>query len=188
MATLEVTEEQLVLIQKSLDLYSRIGILQFERILEHPTVEKLMDKKHTKDYDKPLEVGDKTNRGKIVEIGKKFIKTKGNWGDGETIREWRDVENVKRSPNYTTLHENEKLIISKLDEIEKDISDNYIHPNMSYGIYDETDVDESCRVAYDLVQVIRHEFWKKDPERSTMTVDSSVMLTTKNSDKIKVKL
>jgi hypothetical protein len=43
----------------------------------------------------------------------------------------------------------------------------------SYGIYN-SNVDESCREAYNMVQVIRHEFWKANPKRSSITVDSSV--------------
>jgi hypothetical protein len=58
----------------------------------------------------------------------------------------------------------------------------------SYGIYNPNEVDESCRVAFDLIQVIRHEFWKNDPDRSSITVDSSVHLSTKESGKIKCKI
>ena len=57
----------------------------------------------------------------------------------------------------------------------------------SWGIYNP-DVDESCRVSYDILQVIRHEFWLADPDRSEHVVMSSVHLTTKDSNKIKVKL
>ena len=49
-------------------------------------------------------------------------------------------------------------------------------------------VDESSTVAYDIVQVIRHEFWKADPDRSPHVVMSSVHLSTKDSDQIKVEL
>jgi hypothetical protein len=58
----------------------------------------------------------------------------------------------------------------------------------SFGIYNPDVVDESARVTYDIVQVIRHEFWKQDETRSNMTVDSSVHLGTKDFDKIKCKL
>ncbi len=47
------------------------------------------------------------------------------------------------------------------------------------------EASEECRVAYDLVQVIRHEFWKRNPKRSSVTVDSSVWVRTKDSEKIK---
>jgi hypothetical protein len=59
--------------------------------------------------------------------------------------------------------------------------------NASWGIYNP-EVDESCRVAYDLVQVIRHEFWKANPNRSEHVVMASKHLSTKDSDKIKVEL
>lgn len=59
--------------------------------------------------------------------------------------------------------------------------------NGSWGIHNPN-VDESCRVAYDLIQVIRHEFWKADPDRSDITVNSSVLLHTEDGDKIKCEL
>ena len=57
----------------------------------------------------------------------------------------------------------------------------------SFGIYNK-EVHESSRVAYDIVQVIRHEFWKADPDRSENVVMSHVNLSTKDSNKIKVEL
>ena len=67
------------------------------------------------------------------------------------------------------------------------LSDLTLRKNASWGIYNP-DVDESCRVAYDLVQVIRHEFWLANPDRSEHVVMSSVHLSTKNSNQIKVEL
>ena len=54
----------------------------------------------------PLEVGDRTVRGEVVEIGpkRKWIKTKGSWGNGEEIKKWTDVENVKHSVDYERYH------------------------------------------------------------------------------------
>lgn len=66
-------------------------------------------------------------------------------------------------------------------------NDNSLGKNGSWGIYNKK-VDESCIEAFDLIQVIRHEFWKKNPKRSRITVDSSVHLHCKDSDKIKVEL
>ena len=66
-------------------------------------------------------------------------------------------------------------------------NDNSLSRNGSWGIYNKK-VDESCREAFDLIQVIRHEFWKKNPKRSSITVDSSIHLHCKDSDKIKVEL
>jgi hypothetical protein len=66
-------------------------------------------------------------------------------------------------------------------------NDNSLSRNGSWGIFNPN-VDDSCREAFDLIQVIRHEFWKKNPKRSNITVDSSVHLHCKDSDKIKVEL
>ena len=57
----------------------------------------------------------------------------------------------------------------------------------SWGIGHDN-VDNSCRDAFDLVQVIRHEFWKADPNRSSITVDSSVHLMDKSNSNINVEL
>ena len=66
-------------------------------------------------------------------------------------------------------------------------NDDSIGKNGSWGIHNDK-VDESCREAFDLVQIIRHEFWKEKPNRRNITVDSSIHLTSKGTDKIKVKL
>jgi hypothetical protein len=59
--------------------------------------------------------------------------------------------------------------------------------NGEWGIH-HPKVDDSCRDAYDLIQVIRHEFWKNNPIRSNITVDSSITLTNENNKNIKVEL
>lgn len=89
---------------------------------------------------------------------------------------------------YEIYHEQRKSA-DKLFTIGRDVLliDSTHGEHGSYGIYNQ-EVDESCRVAYDLVQVIRHEFWKADPDRSEHVVMSSVSLSTKDSDKIKVAL
>jgi hypothetical protein len=185
MATLTVNEEQLRLIQKALDFYSRVGIGQMWAIKEHPTYEKILrDKLRPK---KQLEVGDRSERGEVVEIGEGYIKTKGSWGKGEEIRTWEDPEEVKLSINYGVYHDIRDKAENILNQGRNMLLQEELPQHGSYGIYNEK-VDESCRVAYDIVQVIRHEFWKKDPERSDMTVDSSVMLSSKNADEIKCEL
>ena len=93
MAKLELTNDQLQLIQKALDFYSRVGIMQFERILDHPTIDNVIEDKFRP--KKELEVGDRTERGEIVEITKKHIKTKGSWGKGEEVKTWKDIDNIK---------------------------------------------------------------------------------------------
>lgn len=185
MATLEVTNEQLRLIQQALDMYSRIGIGQLWVIKDHPTYYNVLrDKLRPK---KEIEVGDSTERGEVVEIGDGYIKTKGHWGNGEEIRTWTDVGDVKLSIDYEKYHS----IRDEADKILHNAANMLLQENFanggSYGIYNPQ-VDESARVAYDIVQVIRHEFWKQDETRSNMTVDSSVHLGTKDCNKIKCEL
>jgi hypothetical protein len=185
MATLHVTEKQLKLIQTALDFYSRVGIGQMWAIKDHPTYQKtLEDKLRPK---KKIEVGDRTERGEVVEIGKGYIKTKGSWGNGEEIRTWNDVDEVKLSIDYGLYHDirdqaEDLLVEGRNKLIQEDIS-----KHGSYGIFNPN-VDDSCRVAFDIIQVIRHEFWKRDPEKSSMTVDSSITIWTKDGKKVKCEL
>jgi hypothetical protein len=185
MATLTVTNEHLVLIQRALDFYSRVGIGQMWAIKEHPTYERVLREKLRP--KKKLEMGDQTERGEVVEIGKDFIKTKGSWGKGEEIREWKDVEGVKLSIDYGTYHDLRDKGEKILNQGRNILLGQELGNNESYGIYNPN-VDESCRVAFDLIQVIRHEFWKSNPERSLATVDSSVHLGTKDCNKIKCQI
>jgi hypothetical protein len=63
-----------------------------------------------------------------------------------------------------------------------------LHPkNGSWGIHNKK-VDESCREAFDIIQVIRHEFWKENGDTALSTVDSHISLIAKGSGNIKVKL
>jgi hypothetical protein len=184
MATLEVTNEQLRLIQQALDMYSRIGIGQLWVIKDHPTYYNVLrDKLRPK---KQIEVGDRTERGEVVEIGDGYIKTKGHWGNGEEIRTWTDE--VKLSIDYGLYHQIRDEADKILSEGRNKLLQEDLGKNESYGIYNPNEVDDSCRVAFDLIQVIRHEFWKNNPNRSTITVDSSVHLSTKESSKIKCKI
>jgi len=185
MATLELTESQLRLVQQALDFYSRVGIGQMWAIKEHPTFVNILSEKLRP--QRPLEVGDRSERGEVVEIGDGYIKTKGSWGDGEEIREWKDVEKVKHSIDYSQYHEIRDRGEKVLNEGRNILLQDQIPNNGSYGIFNPQ-VDESCRVAWDIVQVIRHEFWKANPGRSGITVDSSVHLSTENSNKIKCEL
>mgnify|MGYP000645384629 CR=1 FL=1 len=185
MATLTVTNEQLSLIQSALDMYSRIGIGQMRVIKEHPTFYNVLrDKLRPK---KELEVGDKTERGEIVEITKDSIKTKGTWNTKEEIKEWKDVENVKLSIDYSLLHDIQNKGEKILNQGRNILLQEEIHDNASYGIYNPN-VDNSCRVAFDIIQVIRHEFWKANPNKSSITVDSSVHLSTTNTNQLKCQI
>lgn len=171
MAKLELTNDQLQLIQQALDFYSRVGILQFERILDHPTIDGVISDRFRP--KKKLEVGDKTERGEIVEITNKHIKTKGSWGNGEEIKTWKDKDKVKLSTDWSEVHNVRDEVRNKLAEIQNLISGKNFGNGGSYGIYNPS-VDESCREAFDIIQAIRHEFWKVDPKRSNVTVDSHI--------------
>ena len=175
MATIILNNEQLRLMQAALELYSRIGILQFERILDHPTIDRLIYNQFTP--KKKLEVGDDTMRGKIVEIGKKFIKTKGSWGNGEEIKKWTDIDKIKLSPDWNEIHKTRDILDAQFIKLKRIISGEYYGKGGSLGIHNP-DVDVSNREAFDMIQVIRHEFWKANEKRSNVTVDSHVLLWT----------
>jgi hypothetical protein len=189
MATLTVTKKQLQLIQKSLDFYSRVGIGQFEEIKNHPTFERHLHREFAVGSG-PFKVGDRTMRGEVVEVCPKgrWIKTKGRWGNREEVRMWEDVENIEYSTDYTRYHAVRDEVDDIFTQAKKLL---YNQPsavkNGGWGIHNPN-VDDSCIEAFDLIQVIRHEFWKKNPKRSRITVDSSVHLHCKDSDKIKVEL
>lgn len=184
MATLTVTNEQLRLIQKALDFYSRVGIGQMWAVKEHPTYEGVLrDKLRPK---KPIEVGDKTEQGEVIKITKNRIQTKGWWGAKEELR-WFPKEKVKLSIDYEQFHQIRDTAEKILNTGRNMLLQEEISNNGSYGIYN-TNVDESCRVAFDIVQVIRHEFWKANEDRVDYTVDASLHLTTKDSNKVKVQL
>jgi len=183
MAQITLTDEQLRLIQSALDLFSRVGILQLDTILDHPTIDRLIHESFTE--DKELEVGDDTMRGKIVEIGDDFIKTKGHWGNGEEIRTWTDVDKIKLSPDWENYHKAKDKIKDLFAEINSIIMNEQMLKNQSLGIHN-SEADE-CRKAFDIIQSIRHEFWKADPKRSAITVDSNINLIS-NQPQVEVKL
>jgi hypothetical protein len=190
MAKIELSNDQLHLIQKALDFYSRIGIGQFWVIKEHPTFEEfLRDAFRIKTG--PIEVGDKTERGIVVEIGpkRKWIKTKGSWGNGEEIKKWDDPEKIKHSVDYSRYHAVRDTIDSILTQPRNMlIQDTSMGQHGSWGIH-HPKVDDSCREAFDLIQVIRHEFWKANPNSSSITVDSHIHFTSsKNMNGVKVEI
>jgi hypothetical protein len=174
MAKIELTNKQLRLIQDALELYSRVGILQIDHIFDHPSIDRILMKNNTK--DKELKVGAQTMRGEIVEMGDGFIKTKGNWCNGEEIKTWTDVENIQLSPDWGEFHNKKDTAKALFSEVNRLITNDRNFSNgMSLGIHNE-DVKE-CREAFDIIQVIRHEFWKENSKHSDMTVDSSISLT-----------
>lgn len=188
MNTLTVTDKQLSIIQEALDFYSRIGIGQFDVIKDHPTFEEHLYNEFSP--KKPLEVGDRTQRGEIVEIHpkNKWIKTKGSWGNGEEIKKWTDVENIKHSTDYSKYHD-VRDIVDKAFVYPRNLlmNNNDLPQHASWGIYNDN-VHDSCRIAFDIIQVIRHERWKQNENKSNMTVDSSIHFSHRkdnSSDKIK---
>lgn len=189
MATLTVTEEQLRLIQQALDFYSRVGIGQFNVIKDHPTFERHLHREFALGSG-PFKVGDRTMRGEVVEIDPKgkWIKTKGSWGEGEEVKKWTDVENIEYTTDYERYHAVRDAVDMMLVQPRNMLyNQDTLGKNGSWGIHNPN-VDDSCRDAFDLIQVIRHEFWKGDPNRSSITVDSSVHLADKKNSNIKVEL
>ena len=184
MAKIELTNKQLRLIQDALELYSRIGILQHERIFDHPSIDRLIKNSHTP--DKEIKVGSETMRGVVVEIGEGYIKTKGHWGKGEEIKTWTDIENIQLSPDWNTYHNDKDRIVNLFNSVNQLIMSNPIFgKNQSLGIHHES--VKECREAFDIIQVIRHEFWKENPNHSDITVDSSIHITS-TEPSVKVEL
>jgi len=189
MATIELNNDQLRLIQQALDLYSRVGIGQFSVIKDHPTFQKHLYNECIP--NKKPEVGDRTSQGEILEIkGNKalieviYVKN-GQWNKKQ---EWKKLKDVKLSTDYSRFH----LVQDEVDNILTKarntlIQDYSVGRNGGWGIHNPN-VDNSCREAYDLIQIIRHEFWKANPNRSDITVDSSVHLVTDETKTIKVTL
>lgn len=189
MNKLEVTDEQLTLIQTALDFYSRIGIGQFDVIKDHPTFQEHLYKEFAKQGS--IEIGDKTQRGDVVEIGKDFIKTKGSWGNGKEIKKWTDVENVKHSTDYKRYHmvrDNvDRMLIQPRNMLCNELD---LPRHGSWGIHNPK-VDDSCRMAFDIVQVIRHERYKQREDNDRIGVDSHIHFSHTKDDssgKIKCKL
>lgn len=190
MNTLHLTDEQLVLVERALDFYSRIGIGQFERIKDHPTFEKHVYE-HCTPKREPV-VGDRTPQGEILEIkdGKALIngsvnKKTGHWQDKP---EWKKLKDVKLSTNYTQYHAiMDSVDVALVQPRNMLLCDPTLPRHASWGIYNQS-VDDTCRQAFDIVQVIRHERWKRNPNRSSMTVDSSIHFShrsDKSSEQIK---
>jgi hypothetical protein len=192
MNTLELTDDQLSLVQVALDFYSRIGIGQFDRIKDHPTFERHLHREFALGSG-PFKVGDKTMRGEVVEVDPKgrWIKTKGRWNGEEEIREWKDVDQIQYSTDYTRYHQVRDSVDMALVQPRNMLYNNHdLGRNGSWGIHNPN-VDDSCRQAFDIVQVIRHERWKKNPNRSNITVDSHIHFTHRadgSSNLIKCKL
>ena len=193
MNTLHLTDEQLNLVQTALDFYSRIGIGQFEQIKDHPSFQSHLYNVCQPKRD-PL-VGDRTPQGEILQIkdGKALIdgsvdKKTGHWC---SKLEWKKLKDVKLSTDYGRYHEIRKSVDACLVQPRNLlIQDPTMPEHGSWGIYNES-VDDTCRIAFDIVQVIRHERWKRNPKRSDITVDSHIHFSHSNdnsSDKIRCEM
>lgn len=193
MNKLELTDEQLWLVQQALDFYSRVGIGQFNVIKEHPTFEIYLEEvcRPTKEP----EVGDRTPQGEILEIknGKALIngsvdKKLKRWCDKQ---EWKKLKDVKLSTDYSRYHRiRDNVDMMLVQPRNMLINDPQMSQHGSWGIHHPS-VDDSCRMAFDMVQVIRHERWKNNPDRNTMTVDSHTHFTHRkdnSSNKIRCEL
>lgn len=185
MAKIELTDNQLSLIQIALDFYARIGIGQFDHIKDHPTFQN-----HVYNSCIPKRepvVGDRTHQGEILKIenGKALISGSVKNGKWNSEYEWKKIEDVKLSTDFNKYHDIRDRADKQLSIGRNILYGENLSQHGSWGIYNPN-VDESCREAFNMVQVIRHEFWKRNPNRSNITVDSSVDPWIKN--KIKVEL
>lgn len=130
MLKLEITEKQANVIMDALELYVRIGIGQFDKIKDHPTIHNHIWNNHREEYH--------------------------YFADDELL-----------------------AVRNKLFDLSYGL-------NASHGIHSPL-IDDSNRVAYDIKQVIRYEFWKNNPNRSEGTVDSHVHFTSKDGESYKIK-
>lgn len=183
MATIECNNEQLQIIKMALDLYSRVGMVQLERILDHPTIDRAIEDNYTP--QKQIEVGDDCLQGKVVKITKKYVWTKGSWGKGEEVRRFKREE-VRLSPDWEGVHKMRDDIRRLAGLMKNLISKGKLSANGNYGIHNEK-VDESCRVCWDVLQVIRHEFWKQSLDKDSWSLESHVYHAS-DTKNVKVKL
>ena len=182
MAKIELTNKQLRMVQEALELYSRAGILQWRYVYNHPSVQKYLKESYSD--EKELKVGVNTMRGTVVEIGEDYVKTKGTWGNGEEIRTWTDVENIEISPNWSKYQNAKNKIEKMFGDVNRIILNDFTFPDSaSPGIHNPNS-RESLEV-FDLIQIIRHEFWKANPNRG-IGVDSNININTGNNIKVEL--
>ena len=141
--TITCTEKELELINKTLDFYTRVGIGQFKEIIEHPTFEKNLSRLSIS--DKNPEIGDKTP-------------------------EWKELKGVKLNPDYERLKFLQKEASYFLHTARTILYGERLGENGSWGIF-HPNVDDSCKVAFHLHQIIRNTFWKARKDKSNNTVD-----------------
>src|SRR3990170_1230515 len=176
MANISCTNAQLRLIQTALDLYSRLGIGQFTEIKNHPTFEQNLE--NICRPNKTPEVGDRTAQGEILEVKNKKALINGSIDKKKKMwcnkPEWKKLEDVKLSTDYSKYHDIRDKVDDMLAEARNVlIQDNSSGKNGSWGIYNPN-VDESCREAYNMIQVIRYELNKVSKNPCEHCVSSSV--------------
>jgi hypothetical protein len=188
MAKLECTKSQLQLIQTALDFYSRIGIGQWTEIKNHPTFEENLY--NVCIPDKTLEVGDHTPQGDILEIKDKKALINGSVDKKTNMwcnkPEWKKLEDVKLSTDYSKFHDIRDRVDDLLAEARNVlIQENSCGKNGSWGIYNKN-VDDSCREAYNMIQVIRYELNKVSKNPCEHCVSSSVDSWIENKIKVSI--
>jgi hypothetical protein len=92
-------------------------------------------------------------------------------------------ETVGRKADDDMYYQRRDAADALLCELKKIITGQNLGRGGNLGIHNEI-LHESCREAFDMHQMIRHAFWKIDPERSQMTVDSSVSKTSKSTNEL----
>ena len=107
-----------------------------------------------------------------IKNGKALIA--GSVKDGKWCEEheWKDLSKVKLSTNYENYHKIKELAERYLG-IARNIlyMDSQMSPYGSWGLYNKK-VDDSCRIAFHLHQVIRHELWKDRGSNKNYCVDN----------------
>ena len=181
MAKLEVTNDQLRLIQRALDLYSRVGIGQMWPIVEHPTFERHVMKRVTKEG--PIQVLDRNNKGTVLEVGDDWVIAQDMYYSDKEPKKW-PLKEVRHSTNYTEYHKIMDTAKAMFAQARNVLTGENMNEHASWGI-GNVNTDESCQEAFDIIQVIRHEFWKHNPDRSDITVDSSVTLFSANTQNVR---
>ena len=185
---IETSLENAILIERALEFYSRVGIGQLDVIKDHTTFEKHLYEVCTPKRE--IKLGDKTPQGRVEEIkdGKALISGSVKDGKWNEEWEWKKLEDVKLSTDYSKYHALRDQIDILLLEVKKVLTDDKqssIHGG--WGIYNPA-VDESCRIAFDIQQVLRHERWKLNPNGSSATVDSHVHFSSPFTGEIKCEI
>jgi hypothetical protein len=100
--------------------------------------------------------------------------------------EWKKLEDVKLSTDYSKFHDIRDRVDDLLAEARNVlIQDNSCGKNGSWGIYNKN-VDDSCREAYNMIQVIRYELNKVSKNPCEHCVSSSVDSWIENKIKVSI--